>query len=218
MTPRGSGSNREVDDLRRAWAELLTPHTASPARAETGEALIASWAEPSRRYHDLAHLRDVLSGVDELLAHAGNPDAVRLAAWYHDAIYRGHPDDEEASAARAETELIHLGLDPRLISEVVRLVRLTVTHDPAPGDLDGETLCDADLAILASPPERYARYTDAVRAEYAHVPDDQFRAGRSQLLDALLDGPSLFRTPHGRHRWETPARANLTTELHTLTT
>ena len=53
---------------------------------------------------------------------------------------------------------------------------------------------------------------------YAHVPDDQFRAGRAHLLTALLDGPVLFRTPEGRFQWEVPARANLTAELHTLTT
>jgi len=96
-------------------------------------------------------------------------------------------------------------------------VLLTAGHDPAPDDADGAVLCDADLAILAADPEAYAAYTRAVRAEYAHVPDDAFRTGRAAVLQGLLDLPALFRTPHGHAMWEPRARANLRTELRNLT-
>lgn len=201
-------------ELLAQWAVLLAPLHSSPnPAAATGRALLASWAEPSRRYHDLNHLRHVLDGVDELADHAEDLAAVRLAAWYHDSVYRGAPDDETRSAHRAHTELTNLDLEPTLVGEVTRLVRLTATHQPGPDDFNGQVLCDADLAILAAAPDDYTRYTNAVRAEYAHVPNDQFRAGRAAVLRALLDGPSLFSTPEGRRRWEASARANLTTEL-----
>jgi predicted metal-dependent HD superfamily phosphohydrolase len=76
----------ESADLLRAWQELLRARTAAPlARvAEIGRALLASWGEPHRRYHTVAHLRYVLLRVDELAAHAVDPDLVRLAVWYHD--------------------------------------------------------------------------------------------------------------------------------------
>jgi predicted metal-dependent HD superfamily phosphohydrolase len=205
-----------VEDLRQAWQELLRPLTTFPQAAVTGQALIRSWAEPARRYHTLAHLRDVLDGVDQLGAHAADVACVRLAAWYHDAVYNGRPDDEANSAARAETELAGLGLAPARTAEVSRLVRLTASHHPDPGDRNGETLCDADLKILASSADRYARYTAAVRAEYCELPDELFCAGRTQVLRALLDSPTLFHTPYGRRHWETGARANLTRELHAL--
>ncbi|WP_307856894.1 HD domain-containing protein [Mycolicibacter acidiphilus] len=158
----------------------------------------------------------MLSRVDELAEHAVDADAVRLAAWYHDVVYRGRPDDEENSARRAETDLNALGVPPGLIHEVGRLVRLTTSHDPAAGDRNGEVLSDADLAILAATPERYATYAAAVRAEYAHVPDEDFRAGRANVLRALLDGPSIYRTPHACTHWEASARANLGGELDDL--
>jgi predicted metal-dependent HD superfamily phosphohydrolase len=205
-----------VEDLRQAWLELLDPVTTCPQVDAAGQALIRSWAEPARRYHTLAHLRDVLDGVTQLAAHAAGVTSVRLAAWYHDAVYNGRPDDEANSAVRAETELTSLGLPPALIAEVSRLVRLTAGHDPSPGDRNGETLCDADLKILASCADRYAGYTAAVRAEYAHVPQDAFRAGRSKVLRALLDAPAVYRTPHGRQYWETQARSNIRAELHQL--
>lgn len=77
-------------------------------------------------------------------------------------------------------------------------------------------LCDADLAVLASPPSAYAAYTAAVREEYHFVPNEAFREGRAAILRQLLDLPSLFHTPYGRQEWEATARHNLTGELEML--
>lgn len=185
------------------------------AAPEVGRELLARWGEPHRRYHDLAHLRAVLGHVDELADHAADPDLVRLAAWYHDAVYKGTPTDEEDSAQLATAELTGLGLDAAAVAEVARLVRLTAGHVTEPGDTNGEVLCDADLAILASP--AYPEYAAAVRAEYAHVPDDAFRAGRAAVLRHLLDLHALYRTPQALAHWEAKARANLASELADLT-
>jgi predicted metal-dependent HD superfamily phosphohydrolase len=151
--------------------------------------------------------------IDELAAHAVDPDAVRMAAWYHDVTYRGRPDDEENSAQRAETDLVALDVPPGLVGEVARLVRLTTTHDPAVDDRNGETLCDAGLAILTAPPDRYVEYLNEVRAEYSYVPDEEFKVGRSKVLRALLDRPAVYRTPFARACWEAQARANMSAEL-----
>jgi predicted metal-dependent HD superfamily phosphohydrolase len=204
------------EDLTRAWDDLIGRHTADPAAAATGRALIASWAEPHRRYHTLGHLRDVLTRVEELADHAADPDAVRLAAWYHDSVYHGRSDDEERSAQRAEADLASLGVAPSLVAEVARLVRLTIGHNPADGDRNGEALCDADLAVLGTERHRYRANSVAIRAEYPHVPDVDFRAGRAHVVRALLSGPAVYHTPLARSRWESRARANLTEELRTL--
>jgi predicted metal-dependent HD superfamily phosphohydrolase len=210
-----TGANNS-DELAVAWRDLVVAYTQSPRADEVGRALLASWAEPHRRYHNTAHLRDVLSHADELADHAADPAAVQLAAWYHDATYAGRPDDEENSARRAEAELAALGLPPELISEVARLVRLTATHDPARGDRNGEALSDADLAILAAAPDSYVMYTAAVRAEYAHLSDEVFCAGRARILQALLNQPAVYRTPFAREHWEASARRNLGAELRSL--
>jgi len=101
------------------------------------------------------------------------------------------------------------------VAEVARLVRLTATHDSAPGDGAGALLCDADLSILAADPARYDAYAAAVRREYGHVPDDAFRIGRAEVLRHLLGLPVLYRVVPERAEWEVRARANLTRELST---
>jgi len=204
------------EDLTRAWDDLIGRHTRDPAAAATGRALLARWGEPHRRYHTLSHLREVLTCVEELADYAADPDAVRLAAWYHDAVYQGRPDDEENSAQLAEVDLTALGIDPSLVVEVARLVRMTITHQPGPGDRNGEALSDADLAVLGVEPDRYHANTAAIRAEYAHVPEDDFRARRADVVRELLSGSAVFYTPLARSRWESKARTNLADELSAL--
>ncbi|MET8863095.1 metal-dependent phosphohydrolase [Nonomuraea sp. NPDC004580] len=195
------------------WAEPAGESRAS--RAVHAE-LLARWSEPHRRYHTRDHLAAVLAAIDLLPGEAGDEAAVRLAAWFHDAVYDGRPGwDEERSAQLAQSRLPRCGVPARRVSEVARLVRITAAHDTlAPGDRDGAVLCDADLAVLGGP--GYDAYARAVRQEYAHVPDDLFAAGRSEVLRRLLATPVLFRTPRARELWEEPARANMTAELAAL--
>ncbi len=184
---------------------------------ELRDRLAERYREPHRRYHDLRHLQEVLQTVDELADAADDVEAVRWAAWFHDAVYDVHRDDnEERSAQLAERDLAALGLDRAMVSEVSRLVRLTATHQPEDDDANGAVLCDADLRILAADPWRHAEYVADVRAEYAHVPDAEFRAGRAAVLRALLSSGRLFRTERAYTRWEERARANLAAELRRL--
>jgi predicted metal-dependent HD superfamily phosphohydrolase len=179
-----------------------------------GDDLIARWSQPHRRYHTLEHLTRMLDVVDAYGDHADDVDAVRLACWFHDAIYdptRG--DNEDRSASLAAAVLESLGVDA---AEVVRLVRLTATHDVTPGDRDGELLADADLAILGADPAVYAAYAEQVRAEYAFVPEPDFRTGRAAILRRFLQRSILYHVPDLRRRWEDQARANIRAEIDAL--
>ncbi|MBH5336366.1 hypothetical protein IHE55_16905 [Streptomyces pactum] len=208
------------ETLLTRWAGLLTgarDGAPGPDPRPYGENLLARWAEPRRHYHTTAHLVSVLDHVDTLAGHAADPVAVRLAAWFHDAVYvPERSTNEEASARLAERALTEAGVPAPRVAEVARLVRLTADHDPAPGDTNGEVLCDADLAVLAGSPQQYAGYAAAVRQEYGFVPHDAFREGRSAVLRHLLGLPRLFRTPYGHEHWERTARFNLGTELELL--
>ena len=189
-----------------------------PTASDLAGRLVGAYGDPRRGYHDLRHLTEVLDRLDELQAAGASfePVRVRLAAWFHDAVHEGLPGDEESSARWAEEALTEVAVEPSVVADVARLVRLTEHHDPADGDLDGAALCDADLAILAAPPGRYAVYVADVRREYAHVPDRDFALGRTAVLRDLLAADRLFRTAHGVERWEQQARHNVEAELVSL--
>jgi predicted metal-dependent HD superfamily phosphohydrolase len=202
-------------DLDPWWPGLLSGQT------QVRERLIEAYDDPARGYHDLQHLAEVFARLDELMP-VDDPerDTVLLAAWFHDAVYDSGTSagdtNEERSAIMAERELATADAPPLLVDEVARLVRLTEHHRPAPGDVNGQLLCDADLAILAAGPDRYREYVAGVRAEYAEVPEEAFRAGRLAILEDLLAKESLFHTPLARERWEATARENLRAEVSAL--
>jgi predicted metal-dependent HD superfamily phosphohydrolase len=206
-----------VRHLAEAWICTASRVRARGDVAGAGADLLGRYAAPDRAYHDLRHLDDVLRNVDELAGVAQDADAVRLAAWFHDAIYDPKAEDnEERSAHLAETVLTGLRVEDRRAAEVARLVRVTATHEVAETDSDAAVLCDADLAILAADPERYEQYTSAVRREYAHLSDLDFASGRAAVLRALLAHEPLFRTTAARTGWEDAARANVLAELSRL--
>ncbi|MEV4119255.1 metal-dependent phosphohydrolase [Micromonospora sp. NPDC049645] len=209
-------------DLLDRWRAAARGAGAGPEPHTTraGEQLLARWREPHRHYHTVAHLTAVLDVVDQHADLAGRADVVRLAAWFHDAVYdpRAAGDaNERDSAALAERVLTGLGVPAPTVAETHRLVLLTAGHAVTPGDRDGALLCDADLAVLAAPTAAYQRYAAAIRREYAHVPEPAFRAGRAAVLTGLLALPALFRSPPLASRWEEPARDNVRRELATLT-
>lgn len=182
------------------------------------EELLAAYGDPRRGYHDLRHLSEVLDRIEELGRHETfDRSPVVLAAWFHDAVYEGAADDEERSARWAESALAGRpdGAEVAEVAEVVRLVRLTADHRTAADDANGAALCDADLAILAAPVDRYAAYVADVRGEYAHVGDVDFARGRAAVLRALIAGP-LFATAWARSQWALLARANVDAELAML--
>jgi predicted metal-dependent HD superfamily phosphohydrolase len=193
--------------------------TANPLNTAAYHDLIARYEEPHRKYHNLRHLTEVLDIVDELAYEAADPDAVRLAAWFHDAVYAPSSEisNEEASARLAAQFLPTVGVPAARVAEAARLVRLTEKHAAEDGDRNAAVLFDADLAILAASPARYDEYAQAVRAEYHEIPDEIFRPARARILGALLAAPALYRIPSARARYESHARANVTAEIVVLT-
>lgn len=219
MSLDGAAGRIDEAPLLDRWTALTGPG-AGPAGAD----LLARYGQPHRRYHTVRHLAEVLDAVDELAEFADDADAVRLAAWFHDAVYEIHVggapgaiSNEEASA-RLAAEVLRDAPDVgsgRLV-EVLRLIRMTEGHSVEAGDRNGAVLSDADLAILGADPARYEQYAQAVREEYRAVPEDVFGPGRIAVLRGLLDESVLFRTPAARARLEECARGNMRAEITRL--
>jgi predicted metal-dependent HD superfamily phosphohydrolase len=202
-----------VEEELRAWW-TLDLGTGAPALAAF-ERLLARHREPHRRYHTERHLLAVLRAVEGLIAEVAVDDAgaVRLAAFFHDAVYRPASDDEAASAALARRELRALGVAEHRVDAVARLVLATAEHDARLPD--EQVLCDADLSVLAAEPAVYAAYARGVRAEYGGVDDAEWTAGRRAVVQRFLQRETLYATAPMRAQ-EPRARANLEAELAAL--
>ena len=207
--------------LRPVRALLRSLGAPPEIAAEVAGALARRLREPHRRYHTAEHVAEVMSEIESLLAAASTAhgDAVRLAGWFHDAVYDpGAPTgaNEEASARLATSEVRRAGLGIDLAEETGRLVRATATHVVAVGDESAAVLVDADLAILAAPSGRYDCYVRQIRAEYGRLDDDAWRSGRTAVLRRFLASPELFRIGADRDQRDVRARANMARELAAL--
>lgn len=140
---------------------------------------------------------------------------MELAIWFHDAIYDTRRSDNEEVSARLAVECLGpLGVTGAVLERIAQLIRWTQHHD-AEGR-DGELLIDIDLGILGQSPEVFERYDAQIRAEYAWVPEEAYRAGRAQVLRSFLDRARIYRTPVFREACEDAARANLRAKLTEL--
>lgn len=210
-----------------AWRRSLQDVGATAdetALEAAGERMIERWSAPERIHHNLRRLIGVLARVDELAPETHHPDVVRLAAWYHGAVFnaaalqayahRGGVD-EPASAELARTELTELGVPADVVERVAALILGIARHSAPKGDIDAQALCDADLGGLAAEPQRYAAYRKEVRAEYAHIPREDYLSARLAIVTKLLGRPYLFQSPMAQD-WEDAARENLTAERDRL--
>ncbi len=206
--------------LRTMWDKLL------PGTESIAAELLDRWSEPHRHYHGLVHLAAVLREIGTLerageLRLRAEPDRgatarVRLAAWFHDSVYRGAAGADEQDSAELASALLGPHLPAREVADVVRLVLLTTDHVVRADDAAGAVLSDADLAVLGSEPHAYERYAATVRQDFSHVPETDFRLGRARVLDGLLERSPLYATETARQRWEAAARLNMRRELSAL--
>jgi predicted metal-dependent HD superfamily phosphohydrolase len=204
-------------ELEVAWQR----HIGAPQRLLDG--VMARHREKHRKYHTAEHVAWVIRHVIEL---ADTEDVEHLneviaAAFYHDAIYEPtYPANERASARLARRDLTSAGWDDTAVDRVAAMIEATEHHameaDVPDSAADLAVLLDADLAVLAADPAGYSTYVAGVRSEYRHLDDDEWRAGRTSVLQALLDRPVIFVTASGRSRWEERSRANLAAELAQL--
>jgi predicted metal-dependent HD superfamily phosphohydrolase len=202
--------------LQKQWSTLAT----AVGIEDDGlfDDLITRYSEPHRHYHNVEHLAAVVRHIEKLAAAEKVKDRnpLALAGWFHDAIHDIRSSTNEAdSAAFARDELARRGASPVLCERVARLVEMTAHDRPPRDDPAAAVLLDADLAILAAPAEVYDAYVDAIRDEYAFVPEDVFRRGRAVVLRGLMEG-SIF-SSKSMKPLEEAARKNIERELQALT-
>ena len=197
--------------LAERWHRLMNSlGVAEEAAWSVLEDLRRRYNEAHRAYHNQAHLEALFSRL-ESYAVPERP-AVELAVWFHDAVYDPtRTDNEERSAELARTQLRGLGLEEALGSRVRDLILATKTHQAA--DPATAWLLDADLAILGAEPEAYTAYAEAIRLEYAWMPEELYCRGRARVLTSFLERPQIYRTEPFRERFEAQARQNLAEEL-----
>jgi predicted metal-dependent HD superfamily phosphohydrolase len=204
--------------LSSGWRALTSAYGAGGAAADKWFAVLTSlYSGPDRHYHNLRHVAEVLRLLEHFEASAADYAAVRFAAWFHDAVYDTRKQtNEEESAALAGGALGELCVPPPTITLTRRLILATKSHEAKADVPDFGLFLDADLAILGATEETYRAYGEAIREEYAWVPEAAYREGRLRVLTNFLRRGRLYYTEAIAGRLDARARRNLSDEIRRL--
>jgi predicted metal-dependent HD superfamily phosphohydrolase len=178
------------------------------------ESLRTRYAEPQRHYHSWTHIEALLAHFRRWENEFHRSGPVLWALYWHDAIYDPAAKDNEERSARLLEHDAAKYLSEDDLAFATTIIRATATHTVpdglSPDDMmDLSLFLDLDLSILAAHQPVYDQYEKNIRAEYAFVSEEQFRAGRTAILKGFLSRERLYFTPLAHREWEESARANL---------
>jgi pantetheine-phosphate adenylyltransferase len=198
---------------RRHWVILMSALGNPKGSEAILKNLLTRYDEPHRGYHTLAH---IVAMLDELDLVGENDSTIALAIWFHDAVYDPKAkDNEEQSAQLAQDSIKKIGLPDSLGEQVHELV-MTTKHTTVPTDHSAQVLADIDLMILGKPEKEFDVYEVGICKEYEWIPQSDFCAGRSNILQSFLDRPSIYSTEVFRGKYESAARKNLERSIEKL--
>lgn len=173
--------------------------------------------EPHRHYHNLSHLYNLLSLVEQFKEHIQQPRLLELVIWYHDSIYDPASKENETASAQLAVEVWQSYLEAATLQQLEAYILATTKHFPQMEEQDEYLFLDFDLSILAAEPTIYEAYSQAIEQEYTTVyPLELYRKGRQQVLNAFLERPNIYYSILFSEQYEAAARSNLTTELQSL--
>jgi len=183
--------------------------------------LCDAYNEPGRHYHNSSHMVMLLRLFAKLRDLADDPVAVKVAIFFHDAIYHIPLDPQYPPSRDNEERSVKLmnmqAINPhhKSLLKAAQIIRSTATHSPG-WDIDTRLMHDLDLSILASSPRRYAEYELEVRREYEVYPVALYAPARLGQLRAFMERRRIYTVPGLSALWETKARNNLSWAIEHL--
>lgn len=209
-------SAERLTALERQWVNLARDRSPTPEQLfQPWDELVRRYSEPHRHYHHLGHIAEVLRAVARLLPPDVDPAPALFATWFHDIVYDPTQCDNELKSVTVAQELLAEFTTPAEQDAIAQYI-LATRHDESSDDPITTAIMDGDLAILGASEVRYQQYAAAIRREYMHVSDSDYRAGRSRILKRFLERPSIYRHPVMVAEGETSARENISRELAML--
>ncbi len=177
--------------------------------------IVERYTESSRAHHTLAHIVFMLDEL-ELVKHlVAKYNETRFGIWYHDVVNDAYAEvrpepmyNEKRSAYYASLDMHELGLPNDFIKNVERLIMATA-HKKLATENDEMIITDLDLLILGQNEKVFDAYDANIRIEYELIPIDQYKAGRTRVLNHFLDRSSIYVTEFFKNKYEESARNNL---------
>ncbi|HET9909921.1 MAG TPA: hypothetical protein VFQ23_24955 [Anaerolineales bacterium] len=204
--------------LKIQWEDLSSLYASDRIiKDNLFQMLKEKYSEKSRFYHNLSHIKTLLSLFESLHNKIQEHNAIRFAIWFHDVIYDSKRSDNEEESARLVVEVLHkLQVNIETIEIVKEMILATKNHNGKNLTHDVKLFLDMDLAILGTSEEIYKEYSKAIREEYSWASDAIYRSGRERVLRSFIERERIYLTHEMEVRYAEQARKNIDNEIKSL--
>lgn len=206
--------------VEEKWKKLTAFSKKEETKEQLWQEIIYRYAGQHRHYHNMNHIAHLFTWCDRFIDKVSNPAVMGFSILYHDVVYDTYrTDNEEQSAAFAESHLQRLNVHSALIDNVKTFITAAKDHTIPVGfslHNDLALFLDFDMTILGVGEEMYKMYSEKIRYEYSKYPDPVYREGRKLALQKVLASENIFSTNDFKEAMEEKARENISREVSLL--
>jgi pantetheine-phosphate adenylyltransferase len=148
--------------------------------------VLSMWNESHRSYHNLNHLNDLISQINENKSKFSEKEyeKLMLSAIFHDIVYDPSSSTNEEDSANFLMECV-VDKSNEDILEVRQMILDTKTHNST-NNLS-ESFNNYDMNIVERDFEQLLDWEKGISEEFSVYPKEQYKEGRLKFLESLLD-------------------------------
>jgi predicted metal-dependent HD superfamily phosphohydrolase len=148
--------------------------------------VLSMWNESHRSYHNLNHLNDLISQINENKSKFSESEyeKLMLSAIFHDIVYDPSSSTNEEDSANFLMECV-VDKSNKDILEVKQMILDTKTHNSTTNL--SESFNYYDMNIVEREFDQLLDWEKGISEEFSVYPKEQYKEGRLKFLESLLD-------------------------------
>jgi pantetheine-phosphate adenylyltransferase len=148
--------------------------------------ILSMWNESHRSYHNLNHLNDLISQINENKSKFSEKEyeKLMLSAIFHDIVYDPSSSTNEEDSANFLMECV-VDKSNEDILEVRQMILDTKTHNSTTNL--SESFNNYDMNIVERDLDQLLDWEKGISEEFSVYPKEQYKEGRINFLESLLD-------------------------------
>jgi len=148
--------------------------------------ILSMWNESHRSYHNLNHLNDLISQINENKSKFSEKEyeKLMLSAIFHDIVYDPSSSTNEEDSANFLMECV-VDKSSEDILEVRQMILDTKTHNSTTNL--SESFNNYDMNIVERDFDQLLDWEKGISEEFSVYPKEQYKEGRLNFLESLLD-------------------------------
>jgi len=150
--------------------------------------VLDKWSESHRHYHNINHLNDLISQINEDYAdgrlNENEREKLTLTALFHDLVYEPNRNDNEEKSAEIFYRFCSEQHNVDLV-EVRQMILDTKNHIPCTPL--SQKFIDYDMNICERNFNELLEWEEGIRGEYSMFSNEEYKSGRIKFLESIID-------------------------------